>query len=111
MKSIFCAAAFSTILFLSCAGGPEEAADAPRAESGYDVSARGRIEELGMTVWMYGSHGLADPDTGEYLYALTSDSVNLPRFEGSVVTVRGNLIGGYPVDTGPPYLEVYEVEP
>ena len=99
--------AFLTVLLLSCTGVPEGKAGAAE----YEVIARGRLVELGMTVWMYGTHGLVDPDTGEYLYALTSDSVDLERSEETVVTVRGNLVEGYPVDTGPPYLEVYEVEP
>jgi hypothetical protein len=93
------------VLLTSCSGGPEKRNDR------YEVTAGGRLVELGMTVWMYGTHGLVDSDTGEYLYALTSDPVDLELFEGSEVTVRGNLVEGYPVDTGPPYLEVFEVEP
>ena len=100
-------ASLTAVVLLSCTGVPEEKAGGAE----YQVAARGRLVELGMTVWMYGTHGLVDPDTGEYLYALTSDSVDLERSEETVVTVRGNLVEGYPVDTGPPYLEVYEVEP
>jgi hypothetical protein len=96
--------AMLTVLLFSCVGGPEEAAS-------YEVSVRGRVEELGMTVWMYGTHALVDPETGEVLYALTSDTVVLACYVESVITVRGNLVEGYPVDSGPPYLEVLEVGP
>ncbi|MFP4563508.1 MAG: hypothetical protein ACLFRY_09380 [Spirochaetia bacterium] len=101
---------FLTVLLLSCAGGPEEKTGTGD-EAEYEVSARGRVEELGMTVWMYGTHALVDPETGEVLYALTSDTVVLACYVESVITVRGNLVEGYPVDSGPPYLEVLEVGP
>lgn len=106
--SIVFSAALCACFIVSCAGGPEEKKD---GEGEYDVSVRGKVERLEMTVWMYGTHGLVDPVTGEILYALTSDSVVLECYEESVITVKGNLVEGYPVDTGPPYLEVFEVGP
>ena len=74
-----------------------------------EVTATGVVRKQGITTYMYGTHVLAD-DRGRTLYALRSGVVDLDRFVGHEVTVRGSLVPGYPVDFGPDYLEVKRVE-
>ncbi len=70
-----------------------------------EISAKGKIEVLEVSTWMYGSHILLD-ENGSSSYALTSDIIDLNKYNNSVVTVYGDLIDGYPVDSGPEYLNV-----
>jgi hypothetical protein len=74
------------------------------------VTVFGQIEPAGITSWMYGTHVLRGND-GKLLYALRGEDVELGRYEGRRVRLRGYLAEGYPVDGGPPYLWVREVEP
>ncbi len=77
--------------------------------SSYSVTAAGTVKKQGMTTYMYGTHILQD-DAGQTLYALKSDTINLDNYVDKKVTVRGDLIKGYPVDGGPEYLNVKSVE-
>lgn len=70
-----------------------------------DITAEGTIKEQGGTTYMYGTHVLLD-DAGETLYALKSGAVNLDSYIDRKVTVKGDLVEGYPVDGGPYYLDV-----
>lgn len=54
---------------------------------------------------MYGTHVLVDGN-GRILYALKSNRLDLDRYVGKEVTVSGELIGGYPVEGGPEYMNV-----
>lgn len=74
-----------------------------------EIAASGTIKKQGMTTYMYGTHVLLD-DKGKTLYALRSDSVDLDRYIGRKVTVKGSLVKGYPVDFGPDYLDVKSME-
>jgi hypothetical protein len=58
---------------------------------------------------MYGTHVLKD-DNEKTLYALKSDNIKLDVFVDLYVTVKGDLISGYPVDGGPDYLNVKAIE-
>lgn len=80
------------------------------AEGGKEMEISGTVESLEgkMTAWMYGTHLLINNETGER-YALKSDAVNLSEFNGEYVTLKGNLIHDG-TDTGPPYVEVTEVQ-
>jgi hypothetical protein len=74
------------------------------------VTATGTIQKSGITTYMYGTHVLKD-DNDKTLYALTSDTINLDDYVNiKNITVKGSLIRGYPVDGGPDYLMVIEVE-
>ena len=74
------------------------------------VTAVGTIHRSGFTTYMYGTHVLK-ADTGHTLYALKSDTINLDDYVGKKgVTVKGSLISGYPVEGGPDYLNVIEIE-
>lgn len=75
----------------------------------YGVTASGTIKQQGITTYMYGTHVLLD-DTANTLYALKSDTIKLDDYVNKKVTVKGDLIAGYPVEGGPGYLNVKAVE-
>lgn len=75
----------------------------------YDLEADGLIKRQGFTTYMYGTHVLKD-DNEKTLYALKSDNIKLDVFVDLYVTVKGDLISGYPVDGGPDYLNVKAIE-
>jgi hypothetical protein len=78
-------------------------------EGNYSVSAEGIIKKAGTTSYMYGTHILINAD-GKTLYALKSDNLKLDDFVGKKVTVKGELVQGYPVDFGPNFLNVMRIE-
>jgi hypothetical protein len=93
-----------TLVFvLSCAGF-----GANLSKPG-EVTATGFIKKRGITAYMYGTHVLLD-DNGRTLYALRSDDIDLNKYINRKVTIRGSLIGGYPLDSGPNYLNVKFIE-
>jgi hypothetical protein len=70
---------------------------------------RGTLQKLEVTSFQYGTHALFD-ESGNILYSLRSHTVNLSAYVGKHVEVTGTLVPGYPVDGGPPYLEVSKVQ-
>lgn len=73
------------------------------------VSAVGIIEKQGITIYMYGTHVLIN-DNGKTLYAVKSGSINLDKYIGKKVTIKGFFIKGYPVDNGPYFINVKAIE-
>lgn len=73
------------------------------------VTVEGQLKPAGMTSFMYGSHLLYDR-SGRLTHALTSETLNLKKYEGDRVRVEGKPVEGYPVDNGPPYLRVKTIE-
>ncbi|UUV16879.1 hypothetical protein NRK67_02950 [Fusobacteria bacterium ZRK30] len=73
------------------------------------VKRDGVLTAVQMSTWMYGTHVLSD-DTGKPLTALSGQKIDLDEYEGEKVEVRGILKDGYPVDSGPEYLEVQSIE-
>ena len=81
-----------------------------KGSKSYGVTATGTIKSAGITTYMYGTHILVDAN-GKTLYALKSDKIDLDEYaDVTDVTVKGNLISGYPVEGGPEYLDVKKVE-
>ena len=74
-----------------------------------EITASGIVRKQGFTTYMYGTHVLLD-DNGKTLYAIRSDSVDLDKNIDRKVTVKGDLVKGYPVDFGPQYLNVKSIE-
>jgi hypothetical protein len=74
-----------------------------------EITASGTVRKQGITTYMYGTHVLLDGN-GKTLYALKSVSVDLDRYIGRKVTVKGDLVKGYPVDFGPKFLNVESIE-
>jgi hypothetical protein len=78
-------------------------------EVGPPIQAEGRLQAQGLTLYQYGSHVLVGPQ-GETQFALRgADLAPLDRLIGRHVRVYGQLVPGYPVDMGPPLIEVREV--
>ncbi len=72
-----------------------------------NMKLTGLIEASGITTYQYGSHVLKTDDN---TYALTSAKIDLTEFEGQTITIIAEKIDGYPVEGGPEYLKVLEVE-
>ena len=72
------------------------------------VTAEGVIQKQGMTSYQYGTHVLLDGN--KTLYALMSKKLKLNDYVGKRVKVTGTPIDGYPLEGGPAFLEVTEVE-
>ena len=85
-----------TLLFTSC----EKEEGIP---ANYQIELEGTIQEIGPTFWMYGTHKITH--NGK-LYALKSSTINLDKYIDKRVTVWGDNVNGYPVDSGPEYIEV-----
>lgn len=68
----------------------------------------GVIQKQGITTYQYGTHVLLD-GSGQTMYALRSERVNLDQYINQEVEVVGNLVLGYPVDGGPEYMDVAKV--
>ena len=91
------------VMLFVCAS---QAVDPPRS---CEVESVGIIRKQGITTYMYGTHVLLNDDK-QTLYALKSDPINLDLYIDKKVKVKGDLIKGYPVDSGPNYLNVKSIE-
>jgi len=67
------------------------------------IEITGTIQKQGITTYQYGTHTISE-------YALTSSAVNLDSYINQNVTVIGYKIEGYPVDSGPDYVEVERIK-
>lgn len=92
---------FCFLIFLPSCSSKETAL------SSYEFVEKGVIQERGFTTYMYGTHLLVVK--GEF-YALRSSKVNLDDYLNKGVTAKGHFIEGYPVNGGPQYIEVEEIE-
>ena len=92
--------AFALLLFLFACNSSVDSLD--------KQNQTGTIHKLEISTWMYGTHTLDDSD-GKHLYALTSSTIDLNEYVGKDVTVSGKLVEGYPVDSGPLFLDVTSV--
>lgn len=75
----------------------------------YQITSVGIIKKQGISAYMYGTHVLLN-DNGKILYALKSVNIDLDKYIGQKVMVKGDLIEGYPVEGGPNYLNVKTIE-
>jgi hypothetical protein len=91
---IIAAAAFC---LLSCGS---DASTGPGAQ----VIAAGTVSRIEASTFMYGTHLLLTDDARRY--ALRSTTVDLDGYVGKSVLVIGTAVPGYPVDGGPPYVDV-----
>ena len=71
------------------------------------ITLTGKVEQLGMTTFQYGTHLIkAENKT----YALKSTKVNLNNYVDKSVTLKGTKVAGYPLENGPELIEVTEVQ-
>lgn len=75
----------------------------------YMIVSDGFIIETEASYYQYGTHTLKT-GTGEVLYSLTSNSIDLIVYNDVYVEIKGNLIEGYPIEGGPEYLEVKSIK-
>jgi len=105
-QKIFCITVMIIMMFITL----DACALKEESLESYRITATGTIQKAGITIYMYGTHVLKD-DNGKTLYALKSDTIDLDDYADiGTVTVKGDLISGYPVDTGPEYLNVKKVD-
>lgn len=71
------------------------------------IEVTGVIAQQGMTTYQYGTHVL---ENAENFYALKSEVLDLDQYLGRKVKLKAERVEGYPVDTGPVFLNVVEVE-
>lgn len=71
------------------------------------ITVTGTVEEQGITSYQYGTHTISGD--GKF-YALKSETIDLDQYIGETVSIKGENIAGYPVDGGPEYLMVLEIE-
>lgn len=71
------------------------------------VEVKGLLEKQGVTTYMYGTHTISN---NNIYYALRSETINLDNYIGQNVIIIGEPIEGYPIDSGPEYLDVKEVK-
>lgn len=66
----------------------------------------GRISELGMSTFQYGTHLL---EKGGKTYALRSSAVKLNDYVGKEVSIKGSRVEGYPLENGPELIDVKQI--
>ncbi|MBB6502510.1 hypothetical protein [Pedobacter cryoconitis] len=71
------------------------------------VQLTGKIQQLGMSTFQYGTHIIKSADK---TYALKSSTVNLDTYIDKEVIVKGTKVKGYPVENGPDLIEVTELK-
>jgi hypothetical protein len=88
------------LLFIAC--------EENKSVESHDIYAQGIIQNPQVTAWQYGTHVLVSTDDS-IMYALKSSAVNLDDYIDEEVEIYGKRISGYPVDTGPEYVEVITI--
>lgn len=71
------------------------------------VELQGIIREMGTTTYGYGTHII---ENGDEFYAIKSDNWDLNFFLNKYVTAVGEKVPGYPIDGGPEFVNVYEIQ-
>jgi len=74
-------------------------------ETGEEVTSQGTLRKLEVSFWMYGTHVLVVEGDSRVSFALRSDAIDLSKYIGKLVRVKGTKIHSG-VDFGPPYLIV-----
>ncbi|MCD0490142.1 hypothetical protein LPB86_18015 [Pedobacter sp. MC2016-14] len=70
------------------------------------ITLSGKVEQLGMTTFQYGTHLLNVPGK---TYALKSSKLDLNKYIDQSVTIKGTKTPGYPIEGGPELIEVLEI--
>ncbi len=103
MKTPFVLFTFISIFLLSCT----KKHITTNTRETYPFQVKGLLIKQGITTYQYGTHTLLKEGQ---TYALKSSTVNLNNYLDKTVTVKGEKIKGYPVDGGPEFIDVKEVE-
>ncbi len=101
---------FCLLIFISaCKTAPQPGAGVSSTYTPKEVPITGTLQKQGETTYQYGTHVLNDKE-GKTLYALKSETIHLDDYIGKNVKVQGKLVDDYPIDGGPPYLDVTKIE-
>ena len=75
------------------------------------VTSTGTLQKLEFTTWAYGSYSLNN-GSGKPVYALESGNttLDLSKYQNMKVKIVGTKVQGYPVDGGPPFVKVTNIE-
>lgn len=109
-KSIVLFLAVSLLVTLNgCKSTSPAVTESTQSATGKTVTAIGMLHPQGTTTYQYGEYVLID-ENGKTVYALKSDVVQLLKYAGKKVSIQGVLIADYPIEGGPPYMNVVTVE-
>lgn len=97
MKSAIFTVLLFSIFLLSCEKTEDDS---------FDFQKTGKIEAVQATYWMYGTHII---EIDGRLYALSSKKIDLNKYNNQIVTILGKMMDGYPLEKGPPHVEVFEI--
>lgn len=89
-----------TVAFFSCKKGDTDNKAAA-------IQLTGLLKQQGFTIYQYGTHILITSSAG---YALKSTVLDLNQYVNRTVTITGNTIPGYPIEAGPPYIDVQTIQ-
>ncbi len=103
MKTLF--VLFTLFMSVSLPGCTKE--NTAEIKETYPFQFKGLVKKPEVTTYMYGTHTISNEGK---TYALKSSTINLDSYINKTVTVKGTKINGYPVDGGPEYIDVKEVE-
>lgn len=92
----------TSLLFVACT-----TTDVKEDES-HSFNYAGLLEPIEVSVWQYGTHTLTTTE-GEF-YAVKSDNIDLNKYNNKDVLVDGELISGYPLDSGPEFLDIKDIQ-
>ncbi|MEJ7738219.1 MAG: hypothetical protein WKF97_12395 [Chitinophagaceae bacterium] len=102
MKRIILLLPLFSGLFLSC-----DMNDNASSKEAATVKFYGLLEQQGITTYQYGTHTISN---GSQTYALKSSTVNLDKYTGKNVTIKGTKVDGFPLENGPDFIDVLTVE-
>ena len=74
----------------------------------YNYNYAGTLAPLEMSIWQYGTHTFTT-ESREF-YAVKSETINLDEYLGKPVYILGDVIDGYPVDSGPIFVDIKKVQ-
>lgn len=74
------------------------------------IRAEGTVQDMPeISTWQYGEYLLVD-DEGNHQYAFRANGVSLADYLGQRARVSGSLVEGHPVDGGPEFLSVGQID-
>ncbi len=104
MKTLFVLfTLFMSVSLLGCT--KENTADSIKET--YPFQFKGLLKKQEVTTYQYGTHTISLEGK---TYALKSSTINLDTHVNKTVTVKGTKVAGYPVDGGPEFIDVKEVQ-
>lgn len=98
MKKVLISMSFAAFIF-SCSARQND------NDSGV-MTLNGTIEKRETTSYQYGTHIF---NSGDKIYAIKSNSLNLNTYLNKQVSISGSKVKGYPVDGGPELIDVSKV--